>query len=270
VAVLNPQSTTVLDLCTRALKDAGALGIGQSANADEITDAWASLQWMLQQWQNQRWMVYHLVTQVVTSTGQTTPYSVGPGAQFASVSGSANASALASQAITTKRPDRIESAFFRQLTNTSAGPVDFPLKLLSSMENYNQICLKQLSTFSLSAFYDPAWGTSQLGQLYVYPWPLANLYAVGITVRETLPASFASLATVVNLPFEYFQAIVSNLALVLRPKYGLGTWPGDLVPLQAKNGLRVIQAGNTAIAELGMPVELARRGIYNIYSDQSS
>ncbi len=259
MAVLNPQQTTIGDLITAALKDAGALGIGQMPSAEDANDAWARLQWMLQQWAVARWMVYHLVTEVVTSTGQVTPYTVGPGGQFASVLPNG-------QPGVASRPNRIESAFFRQLINVPNGPVDWPLKLLPSFVDYNKIALKGLTTFSLVAFYDPAF---PLGNLYLYPWPTANTYAVGITRREILPASFPSLATVIVLPFEYYLTIVSNLALLLRPKYGLGTFPGDMVPRVAAATLGAIKRGNTAIADLSMPPELYRNGLYNIFSDQN-
>lgn len=274
---LLPSKTTVGDLCIRALKDAGALGIGQTALAEDITDAWASLQWMLQQWQNERWLVYHLVTLVVKSTGQLA-YTVGPGAQI-------------NTGLNSTRPDKIESAFLRQNANTFGGDfssdfgtdfsidlttvpgaalksqqIDYPLELLQSMEDYNRIALKQLVAFPGLAFYDPAWPN---GKLYASPVAQANLYSIGITVKEQLPTSFPTLATIINLPFEYYQAIISNLALMLRPKYGLGTYPGDMVPILAKNGLKILRGSNTAIARLNLPADLNRSEIYNIFSDRN-
>ena len=258
MAVLNPNATTVNDICLEALRDAGAVGVGISANAEMITHAWSRLQWMLQQWERERYLIYHLVTYTVTSTGQVVPYTVGPAGQVN----------LGTDGIVA-RPNRLESAFFRQLVASPNGSLDYPLGLLSSMEDYNRIALKGLTSFTLIAFYDPAWTGGHLGQLYVYPWPNANLYAIGITVREQLPQSFPSLTTIINLPYEYFQAIVSNLALVLRPKYGLGTYPGDMVPIMAKAGLKILRKGNTAIPDLKIPPELVRPSLYNIFSDRS-
>lgn len=255
MALLNPNATTVNDICLEALRDAGAVGVGVSPNAEMITHAWSRLQWLLQQWERERYLIYHLVTYVVQSTGQVVPYTVGAGGQV-----NLGTAGLVA------RPNRIESAFFRQLVASPNGPIDYPLGLLPSMEDYNRIALKGLTSFTLIAFYDPAWPT---GQLYVYPWPSANLYAIGITVREQLPASFPSLTSVIALPFEYYQAIVSNLALAVRPKYGLGTYPGDMVPLMAKNGLKILRKGNTAIPDLKIPPELVRPSLYNIFSDRS-
>jgi hypothetical protein len=268
LTALNPNATSVLDLCTEALKDAGALGIGQEPGAQDLSDAWIRLQWVLQWMNRKRWLIYHLVTYLVTSTGQNTPYSVGP----TGGPGGIPQISVGTYGLTT-RPNRIESAFFRQLINIPNGPVDYPLKLVNSMEDYNKIALKGLTNFQLLAFYDPAWNQpviqSAFGMLYCWPWPQSGIYQVGITMREQLPASFLKQTDHINLPYEYFDALVSILALRLRPKYGLGTYPGDTLPQRAKDGLQMLRGGNTAITNLDMPPGLSRYGLYNIYSDQN-
>ncbi len=255
MSALLPAQTTIGDLITQALKDAGALGIGQVPNAEEITDGWIRLQWMLQEWERERWLVYHLVTYLVTCTGAVT-YTIGPGGNIPT-GGTAGVPASA-------RPNRLEAAFLRQITQPAPNQVDYALRLLESMEDYSKITLKQLGSLAQCIFYDPAW---PLGVLYPWPVPQANLYQLGVVVREQLPVAFLTLATVVSLPYEYYSAIVSNLALRCRPKYGLGTYPGDMVPVMAKNSLAVLRKGNTAIAELQMPSQLRRQGLYNVFSD---
>lgn len=251
-----PNATTVGDLCKQALKDAGALGIGQTPLAEDLYDAWVRLQWMCQGWNRARYLLYHLVTKTVASTGQLTPYTVGPGGQIDLGPTGQNV-----------RPNRIESAFLQQLTSAgNSGPIRYPLKVLPSFEDYNKIALPNLNTFSLVAFYDPAF---PLGNLYAWPWPNLNSYSLGITIRDQLPSSFPSLATTVVLPYEYFGAIVAVLAMALRPKYGIGTFPGDNLPAMARAGLAMLRKGNTAIANLSMPPGLSRNGIYNIFSDQT-
>jgi len=249
---LAPGNTTVQDLCTAALKESGAIGVGQTPLAEDITDAWARLQWMLQEWNRKRWLIYHLKTLLVTSTGVQT-YSVGPGGNIDTGAGSA-------------RPDKIESAFLRQLTQSQPNQIDYPLELLQSMEDYNHIALKQLKSFPSFAFYDAAW---PLGQLYVWPVMQADIYAAGITIKEILPSSFPTAATEINLPYESYSAIVLNLALRLRPKYGLRAAPGDQLPGLAKNALNVMRGANTAVARLQIPADMNRPGLYNIFSDRS-
>ncbi len=80
---------------------------------------------------------------------------------------------------------------------------------------------------------------------------------------------FSSLSTALNLPFEYYNAIMFNLALRLRGVFSITTFPGDMLPGQAKESLNVLRGPNTQIAQLQLPVALKRRAIYNIFSDQS-
>lgn len=272
---LDPTKFSVGDLCTAALKECGAFSVGQIPLAEDMNDAWARLQWMLQQWERKRWLVYHLVTLGVVSTGAQS-YSVGPGGdipigvssrqfggQFGQQFSQPQSTLVASAGV---RPAKIESAFFRLLNGQPGNPVDIPLQLLQSMEDYNRIRLKSLTSFTRAVFYDPAW---PLGRLFPWPVPSANLYEVFITVLEQLPVSFPSLATTFNLPYEYYAAMIYNLGLRLRPKYGIRTQPGDELKSMAQDALAVLRGANAAIALLVMPAELSSNGKdYNIFSDQ--
>lgn len=239
-------STTPLDIITQALKKAGILGVGQIALAEDTNDAYSDLQDMLGQWQRKRWLIWHLVDYAFTSTGAQS-YTVGPGGNF-------NIS---------PRPDRIESAFFRQLINSTPNQVDYPLSIIEAREDYNLIALKQLSSFPQYLFYDSAFPT---GVAYPWPIPSASLYSIHLTVKETL-AQFTSLAQTISLPLEYFAALKFNLAVRLRQAYQL---PADVVLVGlAKDALNVIRNANLQIPRLQIPKELIRPGgVYNIFSDQ--
>ena len=268
MALLDFKKTTLGDLCTEALRDAGVLGVGQTPLADDINYTWSRFQWMVAQWMQERYVIYHTVTYVVQSTLQITPYSVGPGGQIDTGVASVNNPSGVTYVPNSERPDQIEGAFFQQ--NTSGGgnlsPIVYPLRLLRAMEDYRKISLPTLNTFPLAAFYDPAY---PLGQLYIWPWPNNSEYSIGIVVREQLPTQLPSLTSVIYLPPVYYQAIVSNLAIAIRPKYGIGTFPGDLLPKAAQRGMSVIRKGSTQIKNIQMPAEIIRNGNYNIFSDQS-
>lgn len=346
---LDPQTTTVNDLCVAALKECGQIGLGQTALAEDITDAWARMQWMLQQWQRKRWLVYHLVDYAIVCTGLQS-YTFGPGGQINTNStpsyglqalglagGGAgyavgdvvplqngpNAGAVQNQptiqvtgvnagVITTfivlsagqmvsplpstftsadakgssfnipvwaflsgqrvvnpntltSRPDKLESAFLRQIQNTGPNQVDYPLQILESREDYNRIRLKSLVSFPGAVFLDAA---IPLSQVFAYPVPQGgSLYELHLTVKENLPARFATLATLITLPFEYYEAIVANLAWRLRSRYQIPSFPGDPLPGMVKDSLVVLRGANTEIAELTIDPSLTRSGLYNIYSD---
>lgn len=467
---LVPTNLTVSDICNMALQESGRIGIGMTAQAEDINKAWARLQFMLQEWERKRWLVYHLVTYSIVATGQTS-YSFGPGGQintnqvaawgleslaplsgyagtdyevydqitlsaqpaagtptddlvvevsevdasggvvavllaghargfiqfsanpspgetitlngvvwtfvaastgsstetviqasgeltvaqlasdlnasteadlelamysatgaiadndlklnvvyddtgaegndytlaasFATPSGSeltlgftsdvtypgplpnswTQASTtgiglnvvlgfpvwgLSTSAITqatgSARPQKLESAFLRQIQLSQPNQVDYALDILQSMEDYNKISLKSLQSFPGCIFLDAAW---PLANLYCYPVPQADIYSINVTVRQQLPVSFLTVNTPLNLPFEYYGAILYNLAMRLRSVYQIPSYPGDALPGLAKDSLAALRGSNTAIARLGIPTQLVRPGIYNIFSDRN-
>lgn len=282
--ILNPAQTTALDICTAALHDANVIGVGQEPLAEDLTKTQARLQWMLQQWERKRWLVYHLVDLAFVSTGAQS-YSIGPGGNFDT--GDArqfgpqfglqfgNAPMATSAAPQSTRPARIESAFLRQLAtppsaDDSANPyggnlIDYPLTLLESREDYNRIALKTLQSFPGYLFYDSAW---PLGFLFPWPVPQPNIYELHVTVFEQLPVAFATSNAQINLPYEYYSALVLNLAVWMRSVYGVPTFPGDPLPGLAKAALNVLRGANVQIARLQVPGELMRPNLYNIFSDR--
>lgn len=277
ISLLDPVSLTVGDLCKQALRECAAVGVGQTPLAEDINDAWFRLQTMVQQWERKRWHVYH-ISEYSTgpSTGQTTPYTIGPGqqidtntqnpwnAQFNNQFGAGGAQAPVSSA----RPNRIEYAFLRQLTNTQAAPgtnlVDYPLRVLQSREDYSKIALKTMVSFPGCVFLDTDWPA---GKVYVYPVMQANIYELHLGIRCQLPISWPTLATKFILPFEYYGAMLYNLALRLGPKYGIT--PSQELREAAKDSLNVLDSGNAQIAALGVPSMLTRPGIYNIFDDRN-
>ena len=232
------------DIITRALKKAGVLGVGQTALADDVNDAFLDLNGMLAQFQRKRWLVYHLVDVAFVSTGAQS-YTVGSGGNFN----------------VAWRPDKIEAAFFRQIVPSQTNLVDYPLTLLQAREDYNQIALKTLGPFAGYLFYDSAY---PLG--YAYPWPIlaANTYELHLTLKENL-GQFSTLTDTVNLPPEYAEALEWNLALRLRATYQLP--PDQTVNGMARDSLELIRGANTQIPRARMPKDLMSGGRYNIFSD---
>lgn len=238
--------TTPNDIIDQALKKSGVLGIGQTASAEDTNDAFLDLNDMLAQWQRKRWLIWHLVDYSIVSTGANS-YTIGPGGDINIV----------------QRPDRLESAFFRQLTQSQPNQVDYPLELIESYETYSRIPLKNLQTFPQYIFYDSGY---PLGTLHAYPVLQASIYELHIQVKALL-SQFNTLADVIVLPPEYTAALKWNLAARLRPSYQLEHDPQ--ITALALDSLNVIRGANTQIQRLTMPMELVRGGLYNIYSDQT-
>lgn len=238
--------TTARALITRALKKVGVLGIGQDGGAPDYNDALVDLNSMMGVWNDNRWLVPALLDKTFTGTGATT-YTIGPTGTI----------------VVTKRPDEIETmgAFVRQLIPATANPVDYPMDVLQSYEDYNQIQLKTLNTIPAYLFYNP---TMPDGTLYPWPLPSSN-YAVHFLIKEILQR-FANLDVVFATPDAYEEAILYNLVIRLNTSYP-GMLHGEAlseVKTLAANGLAIVQASNTKIARLRMPNALYRRGNWNI------
>jgi hypothetical protein len=232
--------TTAVDLITLALKDIGALGIGQAISAEDTADALATLNMMLGQWQGERLSVYHLVDTAIPSTGAQS-YTVGAGGNF-----------------NIQRPIAINAAYAR-LNAGSATPIDYPVAIIDSREDYSRIALKALQSFPSYVYYDPAF---PLGNLIFYPVP-NNTFELHIVTMEALP-QFAAPATVVSLPPEYMAAIRYNLALYLAPSYQIE--PQRALVQLAMNAKRVVKRMNWQGQSMTMPRGLGSKQRFNIFS----
>lgn len=243
---------SVQDLLTNILRDGGIVGEDEQPEPAQINRTMRQINWQLAEWARHRYLMYRLVDRLFTSTGAAT-YSVGLG-QVVNIN---------------PRPDRLESAFLR-INPTSQNPVDLPLDIIQSKEDYNRIPLKSLGlnsgggggTIAWRIFYDPIW---PVGILKPYPIPQATLYAINVTFKEVIPR-FANVQDKVNLPPEYEAALNWGGAEIMRAAYQL---PADeTVSRFAKKYLNAIRLANTAVSTLTMPAAVSGRGrAYDYHSD---
>lgn len=143
--------TTARDFITLALKEAGVLGVGQTALPEDINDCFVLLHRMLAQWQKRRWLVPNLI-EVVGIGNNAKSNLIGPGRYYNS-----------------RRPDKIQAAYFKQLTNGSvSNNVSYPLIPIWSYENYANVQLKELNSWPQYFFYDNAFPN---GNVFIWPIP---------------------------------------------------------------------------------------------------
>ena len=241
---------TGLDIVKFALWKSGITGRGIPPSSTDTQDALADLNDMIDQWNTQRFLVWDMLNTGFTCDGRTTPYTVGPAGEYAM----------------TPRPNRIYSAFVRQLQFVGSLQVDTPLKVLDAREEYDRINTKTLASFPMAVFLDTA---LPLGQLYVYPWPKpSGMYAVYITTKNCMP-QITLQTDMSTFPGGYNAGFKFNLARRLRQAYGKGSRPDQELNKLADDSLTVIMEGNLQTPEVGMPPSLLQRGNgYNIFSDQ--
>lgn len=238
-----PLPKTPLDIITLALKTANVTGVGQTPSPEDTNDSFNLLNMLLAQLQRRRYFVYQLVTTSLLANGSQS-YTVGPSGNF-----------------NIARPAKLESAFFRQNASTP-NPVDYPLEILRSQEDYNRISLKNLNAFPRYAFYDMAF---PLGNLFVWPVP-NNQYTIFITTMLQLQ-QFVTVNDTINLPPEYFAALMWNLVPELYAFYGVPSNP-DVIKKAAAT-LSIIEEANAAIPQLAFPPAIRnnQQGFYNVYGD---
>jgi hypothetical protein len=255
------------DLCRQALSEASAFSQGQSPSAGDLADTLIRLQDMMMEWSNTQAMVFRSATQGVVSTGASS-YSVGPGQTFPVLS----------------RPARLLGGFVRK-TMDGNGPgdattlvppigdpqnVDFPLQLCTSAQEFNSIRLKNLSSIPEWLWYDNNWPT---GALYTWPVLPASQWSLFITYADQLHLDGTFLLTdSYSFPPEYKNAIVLNLALAMRRKFRIPTYPGDALPLDAKRAKKAVMTANFRSTKMSLPADVLGgpgSGSYNIFSDES-
>ena len=256
---------TPRSIISLALKLSGALGVGQTALAEDISDAFALLNMMIGQWSQKRWLVFHLVDVAMPMTGAQS-YSIGPGGD-----------------LDTPRPDRIENAFIRMgaapatidggfqldvsmlditrmdgsgqqiVADPTPSSADYPLDVIEAREDWNRIGYKGMAGFPSSVFYDSGF---PLGTIYVNPIP-GPQFELHLSLKQALTA-FGNLSDDLNLPAQYHEAMLYNLAVRLAPMYGLP--PRQDVMQIASASLNTIRISNVQVARLQMPAGLSGVG----------
>lgn len=238
--------TTAAALINLAFKDSGVLGVGQTPRAEDTNDALLRLNLMIGQWSRRRWLVYCLVDSSVVCDGSLR-YSVGAGGD-----------------INITRPDRIEAAYIRQVNASPQTPIDWPLELIESREEYSQIAIKTLAAApSEYLFYESSF---PLG--YIYPWPLPNdQYSVHILTKAVLQ-QFAAVSDNVLLPPEYEHLIYVALVNQMRGAYRLKPDP-YYIGLQ-KAAFSTIRKSNFQVGRLSLPPGINKGPAYNVYADRGN
>ncbi len=243
---------TVNDLLVNALQDAGIVGIDESVEPAYLTRALRQANWVLAEWARQRWLAYRIADYSFVSNGSQS-YSVGNiGANVVGIN-------------INPRPDRLEYAFLRFLNTGGTIPVDIPLDIIPSHEDYSRIAVKTVGSLAWRIFYDPIW---PVGLVFPWPVPQASLYEIHCGFKVVLPR-FASTQQVINFPPEYEFALNWDLVNILKESYQMPSSPMAL--RLARRGKNTLMLANSAIGTLRMPPVLRNRGrSFDFYGDSDS
>ena len=197
--------TTANDLIEHAALKLGAKATGETLTADEANDSLDVLNSMLDAMAINGHLVYQIVQDSYTWAAAAASRTIGS-------SGNLNGT----------RPDRIESAYFRDSNN-----IDQTVDIIRDRATYDSLSSKSdTTTFPEILFYDTAY---PLGTIYVYPVPSAEL-TLKLNHWQILQ-SFAALTTDLSLPRGYQWMIEHNLAVALSPVFSIA--PSALVVAEA-------------------------------------
>lgn len=139
--------STAREICEAALKEAGILGVGQTALAEDINDSFKALTRMIAQWQKRRWIVPAL-TEITGLGNNQKSNTIGPGGYY-----------------DVQRPVDVKGGYLVQ-QNTGSTPISLQLRKIFSYEDYIRISVKELNSLGGYFFYDGNWPK---GNIFIWP-----------------------------------------------------------------------------------------------------
>lgn len=185
-------------LISSALRVIGALGSGETATSDQLTEGAEALNYLCKHLQTDGMPLWAIKEYALTLVNGTRSYRIGE-----------------TQTINTPMPLRIQSMLRRHTSTTT----DIPLELLTR-EQYERISNKTTTGLPLMFWYDPQ---RIYGDLYVYPVPdstAASDYTYRITYQRPFE-DFDAAADEPDFPSYWFDAVKFLLAVRLAPEYGV-------------------------------------------------
>lgn len=177
---------------TEAIKRAFRLALSErNPGADEINDAFDALNTMLATWSAGRNAIHALTEVNKTLVASTASYTIGSGDD-----------------IDTPLPNKIVSAFIRS-SNT-----DLPLQQIDATE-FDRIFYKSTEGIPEVFYFNRDYST---GTITLFPVP-DSAYTLYLKLWSPL-SQYANKTANLDLPQEYEEAIIFNLAARLCPEYG--------------------------------------------------
>lgn len=187
---------TAREIINDALKQIGALAVGETATAEEADDALGVLNDMLDMWSTESLLVYYIEQNVFPFVAGKANYTLGTGGDF-----------------NIERPVHIQDAYVRDQQGN-----DYKLIVTTNSQDYSDLIAKYVTSSIPTLLYDN--GNFPLKNLSLWPVPSDGSYSCVLWTWKLL-AQFDSLNTDVQLPPGYKIAIQNNLAFLLCPRYGI-------------------------------------------------
>lgn len=182
---------TIRKICEHALRKATILGFGEPAPAEDMAAAVEELDVMLKAWQN---LGYNLWTKTDGSLVLTT---------------------AASYELSPERPLKILNARVKR------SGIETPMTRMTRQE-YDDLPQKNATGFPTQFYYD-----RQREEARFYVWPVLAVSG-NVTVEYTYERELADVASendTIDVPVEWYDAIINNLAVRLSDSAGVAVNP---------------------------------------------
>lgn len=187
---------TVRDLINGSLRLINVLAEGETASANQHSDALSVLNQMIESWSLENLIIYSTTREEFTLTVSDGSYTIGSSGDF-----------------NTTRPVEIERAMIEDQSNTPT--MEYPLELITPRQ-WAEITTKDLSSsIPTKLYYDP---TYPLGTLNL--WPVPSVANKLVLYSKKALTEFTSINNTISLPPGYMKALRFNLAVELAPEYG--------------------------------------------------
>jgi len=192
--------TTVRDLITDALEDIGAIAAGEAVDAVNAASCLRVLNRLLGSWAEEELMCYTVDRTTFNLVANQQSYTLGVGGTF--------------NTTYPVRPAQIN------LASVIYNGVELPIETMNDEQWQGIVKKDTYSTIPLMVWTN---GNYPLNVLYFWPIPtVANQLVLSVWNQTT---AYASVNDTVTLPPGYETALVSNLAVLLAPKFGLEASP---------------------------------------------
>lgn len=189
--------TTGHDIVGAALREISSYAPGEGIEGGDSEHALGVLNRMLKAWAAEELITPWRTLEAFALTPGTPSYLIGTGQTWA-----------------TPRPDDVTAAFVRDAAGT-----DTPLEIRSS-GYYNGIADKNAQGTPVDLYYDQQW---PYGRVYLHPTGLTG-QTLYLESRKPLN-QFTTLNTDLDMPDEYEEHVVYQLAERLAPAYGYSLTP---------------------------------------------
>jgi len=225
--------TTALQMITRSMRLAGAIGKGESLDADEAADGLYALNSFMDALSIERLMVYQVLDEAFNLVAGTASYTIG-----------------SSGAFNTTRPSKLVDTCFLRLNN-----IDYPLEIIDEAA-YAAIPDKTIQSLPDQIFYEPSY---PLATIYFNRKP-DQAYSFHCKSWKQLQ-SFSALTTDLALPPGYQRMIEYGFAEDYGNEFLDGVPPNvSRIAAKLKSKLKTINLPTTI-----MSVEtLSNRSVQNI------